>query len=64
MTAIFGLIYDKMAQIQMRNAGSTGALKALKDKMAQLRTDLDESREMYEAAEKARARECEERQKV
>ena len=53
-----------MAQIQMRNAGSTGALKALKDKMAQLRTDLDESREMYEAAEKARARECEERQKV
>ena len=55
---------DKMAQIQMRNSTSAGPLKALKDKMQTLRTELEETRELYEQAERGRLREIEEREKV
>ena len=53
-----------MAQIQMRNSTSAGPLKALKDKMQTLRTELEETRELYEQAERGRLREIEEREKV
>lgn len=54
-----------MAQINsVRNPASAGPLKALKDKMQTLRNELDDTKDMYEQAERQRQKEVEEREKV